>query len=130
MSGADAPCASGAGATALSSALAVSGCRAARSARRAAAASSAFRLLEKVAVFLSTLTVQRLLALPSCLIPWTWTWSASFVEDLVRISGHDADLAVVPKHRPSQSTSRREPILFPGPFIGVVRVFFLQYEKG
>ena len=57
VSGADAPYPSGAGATALSSALAVSGCRAARSVCRAAAASSGFGLLVKLAVFLSTFTV-------------------------------------------------------------------------
>ena len=37
---------------------------------------------------------------------------------------------MVLKHRPSQNTFQREAILFPGPFIGVVRVLFLQYEKG
>ena len=37
---------------------------------------------------------------------------------------------MVLKHRLSQSTFLRESILFPGSFIGVVRVLFLQYEKG
>ena len=53
-----------------------------------------------------------------------------FLRGLGSESTHHAALAVVLKHRPSQSSFRWESIFFPGPFIGVVRVLLLQYEKG